>query len=326
MSRVLNNVGPIKSETKEKVLRAAKKIGYVPSALAQQFARKKSGNIGVVLPHVPKVHLFSAYYFSEILSGIGEVAQSNDYNLLLIYRDLSGKRDYSTLFRAQKIDACIMLGSQNIPEERAALAELQKQNYPFCLVNQRFDEEDYCTVDADHIEGSRLVVEHLIHQGYRKIAMLNGPLSYSNSEDRYKGYIAALEQHKLHSTLEYADELYYEGNYSRKSGYETASLLAEKIKQSDIDAVFAANDRMAIGLMNGLKEFNLEAGTDYGLVGYDNSDGSRIVSPPLTTVEVPFYEMGRQAAKLVLQTLENDKSTLSQKSVLQINLIPRESS
>ncbi len=141
MSRVLNNVGPMKEDTRERVLQAAAELGYVPNALAQQFARRKSGNIGVILPFVPKVHLFSTYYFSEILSGIGETVKRCGYDLLLIFREPDGARDYAKLFRTQKIDACIVLGSENVPEERAALAELKAGGFPFCLVNQRYDEE-----------------------------------------------------------------------------------------------------------------------------------------------------------------------------------------
>ena len=322
VSRVLNNVGPIKPETKERVLKAAAEIGYVPSALAQQFARRKSGNIGVILPFVPKVRLFSTYYFSEILSGIGEAAQSYGYNLLLIYREPSVERDYSKLFRAQKIDACIMLGSQDVPEEREALAVLHKEGFPFCLVNQRFENESYCTVDADHVEGSRLATEHLIGRGYRRIAFLNGPLQFSNSIDRYKGYLLALEQAKKKPD----ENLVFWGNYSRKSGYESAQFIAERIKSGQIDAVFTANDRMAIGLLNGLKEHGLIAGKDYGLAGYDDSDGARIVTPPLTTVAVPFYEMGRQAAQLLLQGIESNNEADSKQLTLPIQLIPRETS
>ncbi|RCW42056.1 LacI family DNA-binding transcriptional regulator [Paenibacillus prosopidis] len=322
VSRVLNNVGPMKEETRERVLLAAAELGYVPNALAQQFARRKSGNIGVILPFVPKVHLFSTYYFSEILSGIGETAKRCGYDLLLIFREPDEARDYAKLFRTQKIDACIVLGSQNVPEERAALAELKAGGFPFCLVNQRYDEEQYATVDADHITGSMAVVRHLVERGRRKVAFVNGPAQYSNSADRLQGYKAALQE----AGIPFRQQLVYTGNYSRKSGYELAEQIAKQIRDGSIDAVFAANDRMAIGLMQGLRELALEAGQHYALVGYDDSDGSRIISPRLSTVSVPFYEMGKLAAASLLDQARGDETDPLRQHVLPVSLVPRETS
>lgn len=298
------------------MLEAAKELGYVPNALAQRFARRKSGNVGVILPFVPKVHLFSTYYFAEILSGIGEAAKACNYDLLLIFREPDSPRDYAKLFRTQKVDACIVLGAQNVAEERAALAELQEEGYPFCLVNQRFDEKGYLTVDADHESGSYEAVQHLIANGFKQIAFLNGPDAFSSSGDRLAGYKRALEE----SGIRHEDERIFTGNYSRKSGYEAASRLSEGIRSKRIDAVFAANDRMAIGLMDGLREYGIEAGKDIGLIGYDDSDSSRIVTPKLSTVSVPFYEMGRRAAmKLLAAETEEPGNT-----ILPVQLIKRE--
>lgn len=322
MSRVLNNVGPMKEETRQRVLLAAEQVGYVPNALAQQFARKKSGNIGVVLPFVPKVHLFSSYYFSEILSGIGEMANRFGYNLLLIFRQPGDAKDYAMLFRTHKVDACIVLGSRDVPEERAALEELQAEGYPFCLVNQRFEGSEFLTVDADHTAGSREAVRHLIGSGRSKIAFLNGPPEYSNSMDRYAGYVTALRENGLKA----AEDRVYVGNYSRKSGYLLAETIGERIRSGDIDAVFAANDRMAIGLMQGLKEQGIEPGTAYSLIGYDDSDGSRITSPTLSTVAVPFYEMGKLAAEKLLDPEQQDDRKQRQEHLLPIRFLARETS
>ncbi|MFF2481762.1 LacI family DNA-binding transcriptional regulator [Paenibacillus sp. NPDC058071] len=321
VSRVLNNVGPIKPATRERVLAAAAELGYVPNAQAQRLARRKSGNIGVIVPYMPKVHLFSAYYFSEILSGIGDMAKRCDYDLLLILREMDGKRDYAKLFQTQKVDACIVLGAKDVPEERAALAELHAGGHPFCLVNQRFDGQGYLSVDADHRSGSYEAVKHLIAQGRSRIAFLNGPDEYSNSADRLAGYRQAL----LEAGLTVDPMRIFTGNYSRKSGYEASAELAELFGTGEIDAIFAANDRMAIGVMDGLRERGITIGEQLALVGYDDSDGSRIVSPKLSTVAVPFYEMGREAAKRLLQPQEGEEEQW-QGRLLPVQFVQRESS
>ncbi|XEC95610.1 LacI family DNA-binding transcriptional regulator [Paenibacillus tarimensis] len=302
VSRVLNGIGPVREETRAKVLEAAKALNYVPNALAQRFARKKSGNIGVIIPFVPKVHLFSAYYFSEILSGIGERAKEAGYDLLLIFLSPYEQRNYTLLFRTQKIDACIMLGTQDTEEERSALRELEREGHPFCLVNQRFEGESYPTVEADHVRGSHAATAHLLDIGCVRIAFLNGPLTYSNSADRYEGYRTALEERGV--PLD--PSLVFTGNYSRKSGASLAPEIAALIRDGRIDGVYAGNDRMAIGLLQGLRELGIEPGRDVALVGYDDSEGAKFTEPQLSSVSVPFYELGASAVSKVLGVEQKD--------------------
>jgi len=298
VSRVLNGVGPIKEETRRKVLAASKKLGYVPSALASRFARSKSGNLGVVLPYVPKAHLFSAYFFSEMLSGIGSKARDNGMDLLVLFRTADEVMDYADLFRRHKVDACVILGAQDDPSELAALRELHDEGHPFCVMNQHFAGESFMEVDADHVEGSRLAIRHLADQGYRKIAFLNGPDRYSNSQERLQGVRIGLAEAGLGAE----PHLLLQGNYSRRSGMEAAAAIADRI--GEIDAVFAANDRMAIGVMHGLRERGIAIGDFPAFVGYDDSDAAEMAVPPLTSVRVPFYEMGElAAAKLIRHSL-----------------------
>lgn len=300
VSRVLNGVGPVKEATKRRVLEAAKQLDYYPSAIAQSFARRRSGNLGVILPFVPKVHLFSTYYFAEILSGIGDAVKRKQYDLLLLFRSADEPVDYIRLFRTQKVDACIILGSSDMPEERKALSQLAEEHAPFCLVNQRFEGERFNLIEADHVQGSYEAVKHLIEGGHRRIAFLNGPLEYSNSADRLCGYKKALAE----ADIPFRQEFVLEGNYSRKSGYLAAEPIAGL--RGEIDAVFSANDRMATGLIQGLRERGISFGRDLALVGYDDSDAAKLTDPQLTSVRVPFFEMGRLAAEKVLEQLSGD--------------------
>ncbi|WNR45532.1 LacI family DNA-binding transcriptional regulator [Paenibacillus roseipurpureus] len=297
VSRVFNGLGPMKPATKERVLEAANALGYHPNAIAQSFARRRSGNLGVVLPYMPKVHLFSTYYFSEILSGIGEQVREMGYDLLLSLLTPDDELDYGRLYRSQKVDACIILGSMDTPSQRQSLLHLQENGHPFCLVNQRFEGLDFLEVDADHVEGSYQAVRHLIDEGNRQIAFLNGSPQYSNSRDRWLGYQRAM----LEAGLPINSELLLEGNYSRKSGYEAAAKLWEM--RGRVDAVFAANDRMAIGVMQGLRERGWMAGREFAVIGCDDSDAAKLSDPPLSSIAVPFFEMGKGASRLVLASV-----------------------
>ncbi|MCL6604793.1 MAG: LacI family transcriptional regulator [Paenibacillus sp.] len=314
VSRVLNNVGPLKEETKQKVLAAAKELGYVPSSLARSFARKRSGNLGVVMPYLPKARLFSAYYFSEILSGIGSKAREEGYDLLMLFRDPDGALDYAGCFGMRKIDGCIILGAKDEPEELQALRQLREEGHPFCLINQHFEGENFTEVDADHEVGSWQAVKHLAQQGFRRIAFLNGPSEYSNSRDRLRGYVRALEEEKL----QWEPSLQFQGNFSRRSGIQAATEMTPVLDR--IDAIFAANDRMAIGLQQGFREQGIPADRIPAIVGYDDSDAAELTMPALSSVRVPFYQLGEIAASHVLQMMEEGTSRENLHESLQIKL------
>ncbi|GGF68573.1 LacI family transcriptional regulator [Paenibacillus albidus] len=323
VSRVLNNVGPLKEETKERVLAAARQLGYTPSSLARSFARQRSGNLGVVMPYLPKARLFSAYYFSEILSGIGSKAREEGNDLLMLFRDPAEVMDYSGLFRMRKIDACIVLGAKEDPAEVAALRNLKEEGHSFCLINQHFEGEDFPEVDADHIDGSYQAVIHLLEQGFRKIAFLNGPEVYSNSRDRLTGYTRALAAKGLLPE----PSLQFRGNFSRTSGLAAAREVVANLGQ--IDAVFAANDRMAIGLQQGLRELGIPGAQMPAIIGYDDSEAAELTTPSLSSVRVPFFKLGELAAFKVLEmTAVRDTETSSRATRIQLptELIVRASS
>lgn len=297
---MLNNVGPIKEGTKERVLAAALKLGYTPSSLAQSFARRRSGNLGVVMPYLPKARLFSTYYFSEILSGIGSKAREEGYDLLMLFRNAEAPMDYNELFKMRKIDACIVLGAKEEPGELASLRRLKEEDHPFCLINQHFAGEAFHEVDADHVEGSWQAAKHLLEQGFTRIAFLNGPESYSNSRDRLTGYTRALAE----VNLSVDSSLLFEGNFSRKSGIIAAKEMLPLL--NEIDAIMAANDRMAIGLQQGLQELGIPRDRLPAIVGYDDSEAAELTTPALSSVRVPFYELGELAAAQIIELLGNN--------------------
>ncbi len=263
--------------------------------------------------------MFSTYNFSEILSGIGDELRNHGYDLLLFMISPLEKIDYAKVFQSQKVDACIILGAQDSEEHLASLQELHRLKLPFCLINQRYEGCSFLEVDADHERGSSLAVEHLLAQGYHKIAFINGSSMYSNSRDRAAGYVSSMKKSGLDAHL----HQYYEGNYSRKSGY----LLAPEIwdNRNEIDAVVVANDRMAIGLHQGLHEIDPHRQHPFALIGCDDSDAARLHQPALTSIHVPFFEMGKVATLQVIQQLKNGQPHLPIRNTLATHLVIRES-
>lgn len=319
VSRVFNNIAPLKEETKKKVLKAAKELHYHPNVIAQNFAKGKSNNIGVIVPYLPKVNLMSTHYFSELVSGIGAKLGESGYGLLLLFQTPEQPKDYIQLFQSQRVDGCIILGAKNTPNDITALNNLHEHHLPYCLINQTFSEQPFHFIDGDHVDGSYQATTSLLNKGFERVIFLNGSKEFSNSLDRLEGYRKALRD----KDVPFNKDLIFEGNYSRKSGYKLAEQIYPILQTSK--AIFAANDRMAIGLMQGLNERGLLASKDYFIIGYDNSEISRMTSPPLSTVNVPLYEMGQMAAEKVLNCIlhgDNEKTSLK----LPVTLIERESS
>ncbi|MFL6559983.1 MAG: LacI family DNA-binding transcriptional regulator [Bacillus sp. (in: firmicutes)] len=319
VSRVFNNIGPLREDTKQKVLKAAQHLNYHPNAIAQSFARGKSNNIGVIVPYLQRVNVMTTHYFSELLSGIGEKLGECGFGLLLLFQSPDEPKDYLKLFHTQKVDGCIILGSKAGPGEVEALNELHQLQLPYCLVNQSFSGFPFHSISADHLDGSLQAVTSLLKNGFEEIIFLNGPTEFSNSIDRFKGYEAAL----MNAGIPFNPQLVFQGNYSRKSGLQAAPCIASLLPE--IQAIFAGNDRMAIGLMQGLDELGYQAGRDYALIGYDDSEISRMTSPPLSTVHVPLFEMGQLAAEKVLQLIS--QNTISEiHEQLPVTFIERASS
>ena len=287
VSRVFNRPGTVAAKTREKVLRAAKELNYHPNAIARNFVKGRSGNIGVVVPYIQGVHIFSSYYFSEILSGIGEALKENGYNLLLFLHNAGHEEEdaYLKYFVGGKVDGCILLGTYR---NDGNLLKLKDSGCKFCLVNNYIPGSGISFIDADNLKGSYEATTHLINLGHRRIAFLNGPLRYANSVDRLAGYSRAMKD----NCLPVEKDCLLEGNYGRKSGYAAASRLFKLHKLPD--AVFAANDRMAAGLVQGLKEKGVRVPEDIAVVGFDDSDIATVLEPKLTTVRVLFFEMGKR--------------------------------
>ena len=302
VSRVFNRPESVSPSTREKVLKAAKDLDYHPNVIATNFIKGISGNIGVIIPRIKNIHMLSVYYFAELLGGIGDALSRRGYNLVLLYHDITGPvmpgNDYTTYFKEDNVDGGIVLGTfANEP----SLVKLKEEGYRFCLINNYIENSGISYADADNLKGSYKAVKYLINLGHEKIAFLNGPMYYTNSIDRLKGYKRAMEEHGI----PFNRELLFEGNYGRKSGYTAArKILSAKSPPS---AIFVSNDRMAAGLLQGLLESGVKVPGDISIVGYDDSDVATVVTPQLTTVHVSFYEIGYRCADELVKCIKGEK-------------------
>lgn len=295
VSRVLQKPETVKELTRKKVLNAIEQLNYQPNLLARQFRRTETRTLLVVVPTITN------NVFPQMIGGIDSVANEHGYKVLLGNTDRNPDKTVSFIneLKQKQVDGMILL---TIPLEEKVITEVAA-NYPVVLTSDYNEGLNIPTVAIDNISSGRDATEHLIKLGHKRIAHITGPLDISISRDRLKGYHQAMLQHEL----ELDSLLVQEGDNSYQSGFnQMVKLLAI---ENPPTAVFAANDLMAMGVVKAAKAQGLQVPEDIAVVGFDNIMFSDIFEPALTTIEQPFFEMGKRSMELLLQQIHGEKLT-----------------
>lgn len=314
VSRALRNTYDVSEETRNKVLAKSKELNYRPNFNARGLVNHKSHNIGVILP------MITNYYFSTVITGIQNVAYKNDFNVILYVTGESPEREINiarqlSLSSIDGLLICVTSESHKCDH----LMEIIDNGVPIVFFDRVSESIAASKVMQNDFEGAFMAVEHLIKNGYRKIAHIGGPQGLSFSINRLNGYISAIKKYNLPVFPEWV----IQSEFTQESGAtDTRQLWESKNKP---DAIFAVNDRKAIGAMLELKKRNIKVGKEVGVVGFTNDPMSSIISPSLTTFEEPALEIGMKCCELLLKHISK-KSFLPREVILQGKLIVRESS
>lgn len=290
-SYALNNKGKVSQETREKVQKIADELGYRPNGVARDLKRNvKTGIICVFFDD------FGGPFYSEVLRGVQDVALCNNYNLIACTHRMTEK-----FLSERRVDGAIIL-SPNIPDE--VLLKAAGPKFPIVVMDRELQCEHICNVLIDNVQGAYSATKHLIDLGHKRIAYISGPfISYDNMK-RLEGYKNAL----MENNIAFDPNLVVQGRFTEEGGYGAMKLilLNSKLNKSKLDAVFCANDEMAIGAINALNEENVKIPDDISIIGYDDIRLSSYIQPPLTTISHYKYEWGTMAANLVFQGLKED--------------------
>ena len=292
VSRVINNKGYINPETREKVLRAVTKLGYVVNQQARSLAGGKSQVVGLVVPGVDNS------YIGEIIRGIDEELASMSYDLMLYttHRRKTRESTYVATLTQGLADGLLLVLPRN---PGAYLDALRRRGFPFVLIDHQGIDETGPSVGATNRSGGYAAARYLIELGHRRIGFITGTLDLRCSTDRLDGYRDALEEFDL----PFDPALVYEGDFMQPDGYRGAhTLLALPDRPT---AIFASNDVMAFGAMEAVRECGLRIPADISIVGFDDIPQASHVHPHLTTIRQPLEQMGRLAARMLLQLIAN---------------------
>jgi LacI family transcriptional regulator len=318
VSYVLNNVtaANISEKTRQCVLAAAKKLGYVPDAAAQALASGRTQTIGLILPRTQQHPLTNSTHF-RIVEGLLEVAQQSGVQILIdTVRETHNADTYLNLARNKRIDGLI-LSDLRVDDE--ALPKLLSNPFPTVLLG-RLSGGKLSSVEFDNRSGARLAVDHLVSQGHKRIGLIaHAPAAFTGATERINGYRDSLTAHKL----SFDETLVRYGDYSPESGHAAALSLLETPPLPT--ALFVTSDQVALGVLAALHQRGVTVPDDMAVVGFDDSPIAKFTIPSLTTVRLPFEEMGRQAGRMLLELIFH-KAKPGREKLLETELCVRDSS
>jgi LacI family transcriptional regulator len=295
VSRVMNGHSDVAEETRDLVMRVVRENGYATNRSARGLSAGRTGLVGVLVPLVYPV------YFSAILSGAAEALYEQELRLVLSPTQHEHDREVSLLDRLMHgmTDGALIV----LPEESSEeLARLLEQGYRFVVVDPRLPlDERVPSVSAAHASGADQAMSHLLGLGHRRIAAITGPRGWVATEDRRRGYHAALAAKGI--LPEPALEV--EADFEIGPGRDAAGHLLDL--RDPPTAIFAFNDNLAIGALQAARDRGLRVPGDLSVVGFDDVEPATIVTPTLTTVRQPLAEMGRTAVNLLMRLLERQR-------------------
>ena len=317
VSYVLNSTPTetISKETKQRVMDAVSRLGYVPNLNARSLSSRHSSLIGVLIPQTEpgKELMFSNPFYGELLSSIEYTARQHGYHLLL--SGTKEDQDYLSIAQNRGVDGVIIVGTY--PGEN--LNALKTLGVPVVLVDSYVKDDAFHTIGIEDKEGARMATRYLIEKGHRRIAFVSGSIRENGVNiKRYQGYCDAMRE----AGLPVDEQAVYSGTVDYEYGIAAArEFLARGRKQT---AAFVTADVISMGLVKGLQQNHVRIPEDVSVVGFDDLTFSSIYNPPLTTVRVPKQEMGKVAVRR-LRDIMMDGNDLHLKTQVCTEFVERDS-
>ena len=282
----------VNADTARKVLRAAESIGYQPNPIARSLKTARTSTVGLVIPDLTNP------LFPPIVRGIEDVLTPAGYSAWIVNtdNDLAREENQVESLRSRQVEGLIIATARR---EHPLLARLHRQGVRMVLVNRRVDGLDLPSVTADDDAGIGMAVAHLAELGHRRIAHLAGPQTTSTGVVRARAFRHAIRDHALDDDPALIVEC---GYWSEAEGAAALRRLLDS--GAAFTAVVAGNDLIALGCYDVFAERGLRCPADISVVGFNEMPFLDKMNPPLTTVAIPHYEIGSEAARLLLDTID----------------------
>jgi len=311
VSRALNNHPGISEKTKKSVHQTANRLQYKRNKIASSLRSGKSHVIGVLVPSV------EINFFGSVIHGIESMANVNDYTVL-IYQS-NETRDYELkgleTFLGARVDG-ILASIAKGTRDYAHFIDIRQRGVPLVFFDRANDELGIPSVVIDDFKGAFMATEHLIRQGYRRIAHISGQEYIKVFNDRLKGYKEALTAH--HIPVD--ESLIYSGQVSVESGMEAIRHFLSLSQPPD--AVFAVEDFTALGAIRELKQHNILIPEEFGVIGFANESFGEYITPGLSTIDQQTIEMGKESFRLLLDLIQKKEIGRARKNKVVLEPVP----
>lgn len=317
VSRALAGYNDVAASTRERIQKTAVRLGYSPNITAQRLQKQRTDTLGLIMPTFgPR---FSDPFFSEFMAGIGNEAGNHDYDLLISTHAPNSEgelRAYQRAVRRGWVDGLIVVRTRKNDRRIRLLCE---HDFPFVAFGRTNDGLDYPYVDEDSKAGMRLLVQHLIDQGHRRIGLISPPPGLMFGHYRLQSFYETMADNDLIVQPEWI----VNGDMTQRSGAEAVeSLLRLEPRPT---AIIGGNDLMAIGAINRIQQYGIQVGRDIAVAGFDDIPLAAYANPPLTTIHQPIYEIGQQTCAMLIDVI-NGRIPTNPHILLTPTLVVRESS
>ncbi len=310
VSRALNGHDNVAEAVRLRVIRVASELRYSPHAAARSLSSRRTHTIGVVLPDL------YGEFFSELMRGVDQVARERGFHLLVSsYHGNPEEQGAALRAMRGRVDGLLLMSPYI--GDMAHLTENLSPTQPTVLMNTHLPDAGLAALSVDNYGGAVAMVRHLVESGYQRIAFIAGPEDNFDARERRRGYVDALSEH-----LPGAQPWILSGDFNEASGHVAGLDLIAAAQQPD--AVFAANDMMALGCLSAFKQAGIQVPQQIALAGFDDIPLSRYVQPSLTTVRVNIAKLGGQAMSALSDAIGTEATPASSLS-LSPELIVRDS-
>ena len=316
VSRIINENPAISAETREKVLKVMKELDYVPNSMARALSNQRAFTVTLAI-NADDVKSFNNPFFYEVMHGIEKVVYQKDLCLIIANMQTFIKKEsiLTWLINGKRTQG-IILPSSLATEKN--IKELNKHHFPFVVFGEPDCPDPLNWVDVNNRQGGQQAVEHLVRQGYRKIAFISGSRKELFNKNRYRGYLDGLER----TGLAFREEFAAEGGNTKADGVAMMSRLLAR--EDRPDAVICTDNILSLGILKAIQTAGLSVPRDVGIVSFDNFPIADLADPPLTTVDVDVYELGVQTAQMLFKMIENPLSR-QQQTLIATEIQARES-
>ncbi|WP_130859047.1 LacI family DNA-binding transcriptional regulator [Gracilibacillus phocaeensis] len=291
VSRALNQNGYVNEHTMKKVQAAIQELDYRPNDVARTLFKGTSNMIALFVPDIMNP------FFPELARAVEDTANKAGYTFILCNTDNNQEKETQYLHTLlQKTVGGVVMVSSSIASET-----LNKIQVPMVALDRKIP--NLTSITANNYDGAIEAVRYLQKIGCKRIAHISGPKDTTSAVERTTGYLEAIKNEEW-----FSNDFIVEGNYTFEGAYQATKRILQE--RPEIDGVFAANDLMGVGVLKAAEELNLRVPKDLSVIGFDGIELGKFANPTLTTMGQPIYEIGKRAAEIIIEQIENKDSNM----------------